>query len=102
MSWESRIGGDKLGKTTCLRFTVPDAVTSLAIPAGIQWVIVRNATTGLVPPDIRINFDSDTASNYATLSAGSPWTPPFRVGAARTLNTDGVGGSGIMEVIGWS
>lgn len=95
------IGGTRTGRTLCLRLTVPDAVTSFAIPSGIEWVLIRNATGGITPNDIRINFDDDSASNYATLIAGAAYTGPIRVAGGRVLNTDGVGGSATLEVIAW-
>lgn len=96
-----RSDGGRAGRTLCLRFTTPDAVTAFAIPSGIEYVLVRNASGGLTPNDIRINFDDDSASNYATLSPSPYFTGPISVGGGRILNTDGVGGSGVLEVIGW-
>jgi hypothetical protein len=83
-------------KNRCYRISVPDQANSIAIPSDIASCLIRNA--GLV--DVRINFNDDAESDYYTLKVGAD---PIKVDVygGKTLNTDGVGGSSMIEIITW-
>lgn len=84
-------------KTKVYRVSVPDQANSIAIPSDVSNVILRNASTTI---SVRFNFDSDSASDYFTLTPGE-MTPAFEVKNGKTLNTDGINGSAVLEIITW-
>jgi hypothetical protein len=88
--------GIRTGISRCNRINVPDDANSIAIPSDVSWAVFRNA--GNVP--VRFNFNTDGASDYFTLGVGVT-SPIISVVGGKTFNTDGVGGSTVLEVISW-
>lgn len=85
-------------KITTFRFSVPDDVNSFTIPVDTSWVLLKNVGT---TNSVRFNFDDDAASDYWTLPAEVSLPAPIRVKGGSNFNTDGVGGSTVLEVIAW-
>ena len=81
----------------CYRLVIPDPVNSFNIPNDVSNVILRNDGAN----DIKISFDDDATEDYFTLKAGATLPVDVSVLGGKTLNTDGIGGASILEIIAW-
>lgn len=81
----------------CLRISVPDVANSFQLPDDARFVIFRNAGTN----DLTINFEDDSATDFWTLKPGEETPAPLLVKGGTTVNTDGIGGNSLLEVILW-
>ena len=89
--------GIRSGRVITARISVPDVANSFQVPTDIQYVLLRNDGAN----DVRFNFNDDDPSDYFTIKAGVTMPAPISVLGGETFNTDGVGGSSIIEIVAW-
>lgn len=89
--------GVSTGRARCLRFTVPDEITSITLPSDAKYFMIRNSGDSI---GIRFNFDDDDENDYFTLRPFDR-SPVINVLGTKTLNLDGLSGSSSVEIITW-
>jgi hypothetical protein len=81
------------------RFNIPEApsIGSLTIPDNVSMFIAKNVGN----TTIRMNFNSDSNSDYWELAPGEEFPVGIKVQGATTVNATAMSGSGKIQVIFW-
>jgi len=95
----SSVSERSVGKIGAKRASVPQSPSSvsLTVPVGINAFVCRNDGAN----DIKVNFDTDTGSNFWTLKPGESIPTAIIIKDSVTINATAVGGTSTIEAIFW-